>query len=197
MKIIRPTIFCYVYYYQRAHVLVLNVFECLKLKFKSYHHTAIQIDHSIDHYLHLSGSPFITQPQLEKLVSRNFPDLYVRDVGWHKIVFGIHSADQKIVLKIGPKKSIENDHRTYKRIPESIRHQVFARIFWHTKYCLLQEYGFPAQINEGELARLRRIVYRYGVFDIKKENLKRINGELKIIDANLSSIPGSICTQKD
>ena len=40
-----------------------------------------------------------------------------------------------------------------------------------------------------ELTRLRRIVYRYGIFDIKAENLKRIDGELKIIDANVTSIP--------
>ena len=139
--------------------------------------------------MHLSGSPVIQQPQLKELVLKKFPDLYVRDVGWHKIVFGIHSMDQKIVLKVGTRKSIENDHRAYKRVPESMRHQVFARIFWHTKYCLLQEYGFPAQANARELTRLRRIVYRYGIFDVKAENLKRINGELKIIDANVASIP--------
>jgi len=159
------------------------------LKFKDLNRTARQIDHSIDHYRHFSGSPVIQQPQLKELVLKNFPDLYVRDVGWHKIVFGIHSMDQKIVLKVGTRKSIENDHRAYKRVPESMRHQVFARIFWHTKYCLLQEYGFPAQANARELNRLRRIVYRYGIFDVKAENLKRINGELKIIDANVTSIP--------
>jgi hypothetical protein len=137
----------------------------------------------------MSGSPVIPQIQLKELVIKNFPDLYVRDAGWHKIVFGIHSADQKIVLKIGTNKTIENDHRAYKRVPESIRHQVFAKIFWHTKYCLLQEYGFPVQVNEAELTRLRRIVYRYGIFDVKVENLKRIDGELKIIDANVTSIP--------
>ena len=162
---------------------------CLKLKFKDLNRTARQIDHSIDHYMHLSGSPVIQQPQLKELVLKNFPDLYVRDVGWHKIVFGIHSADQKIVLKIGTKKSIENDHRAYKRVPEIMRHQVFARIFWHTKYCLLQEYGFPAQVNAGELNLLRRIVYQYGIFDVKAENLKRFDGKLKIIDANVTSIP--------
>jgi hypothetical protein len=159
------------------------------LKFKSLHYIARQIDHSIDHYLHLSGSPVIPQLQLKELVIENFPDLYVRDFGWHKIVFGIHSADQKLVLKIGTKKTIENDHRVYKRIPESMRHQVFAKIFWHTKYCLLQEYGFPVQVNEEELIQLRRIVNRYGIFDVKVENLKRIDGKLKIIDANVTSIP--------
>ena len=80
--------------------------------------------------------------------------------------------DQKIVLKVGPKNSIENDHRAYKRVPESMRHKLFARIFWHTKYCLLQEYGFPAHVTQEELTQLRRVVYRYGIFDVKAENVK-------------------------
>jgi hypothetical protein len=93
------------------------------------------------------------------------------------------------VIKVGTKKSIENDHRAYKRVPESMRHQLFARIFWHTKYCLVQEYGFPVQVTEEELAILRRVVYKYGIFDIKPDNLKRIDGQLKIIDANVTIIP--------
>ena len=97
--------------------------------------------------------------------------------------------DQTIVIKVGTKKSIENDHRAYKRVPESMRHQLFARIFWHTKYCLVQEYGFPVQVTEEELAILRRVVYKYGIFDIKPDNLKRIDGQLKIIDANVTIIP--------
>ncbi len=166
------------------------------MKFKTLHHTARQIDHSIDHYMHLSGSLVVPQLRLREVVLKNFPDFYVKDLGWHKIVFGVHSIDQKIVLKVGPKNSIENDHRAYKRVPENIRHKLFARIFWHTKYCLLQEYGFPAHVNEWELARIRRIVYQYGIFDVKAENLKRIDGELKIIDANVTSIPIPLLLRK-
>ena len=70
-----------------------------------------------------------------------------------------------------------------------MRHKVFARIFWHTKYCLLQEFGYSANVSQEELTRLRKIVYKYGVFDVKAENLKMIGGELKIIDANVTSIP--------
>ena len=158
------------------------------LKYKTLNRKAKQIDHLIDHYMHSRGSLFIPQEELKKLILKDFPDLYVKDFGWHKIVFGIHEIDQ-IVLKVGAKKSIENDHRAYKRVPESRRHQLFARIFWHTKYCLLQEYGFPAQVTPEELASLRRIVYKYGIFDIKAENLKRIDGELKIIDANVVPFP--------
>jgi hypothetical protein len=159
------------------------------VKYKTIHQKAKQIDHLIEHHMQSSGISVIPQEELKKLVLKNFPDFYVQNVGWHKIVFGIHSIDQKIVLKVGSKNSIENDHRAYKRVPEKMRHKVFARIFWHTKYCLLQEFGYPANVTQEELTRLRKIVYRYGVFDVKAENLKVINGELKIIDANVSSVP--------
>lgn len=159
------------------------------MKYKTLHHTARQIDHLIDHYIHSSGGSFIPQEELKKLILKNFSNLYVKNFGWHKIVFGIHTMDQTIVIKVGTKKSIENDHRAYKRVPESMRHQLFARIFWHTKYCLVQEYGFPVQVTEEELAILRRVVYKYGIFDIKPDNLKRIDGQLKIIDANVTIIP--------
>ena len=139
--------------------------------------------------MHSKGSAYIPQNELETLILKDFPDLYVKDVGWHKIVFGIHSIDQKIVLKVGPKNSIEKDHRAYKRVPESMRHQLFARIFWHTKYCLLQQYGSSANASKNELDNLKRIVYQYGIFDIKTENLKRINGEIRIIDANVTPFP--------
>ncbi len=139
--------------------------------------------------MHSNSTSGVPLDQLKRLILKNNPDLYFANVGWHKIVFGIHSLDQEIVLKVGPKNSIEIDHRAYKRVPESIRHKVFARIFWHTKYCLLQEYGFPARVTKEELTRLRRVVSRYGVFDVKAENLRMVKGELKIIDANVTSIP--------
>jgi hypothetical protein len=118
------------------------------LKYKTLHQTARQIDHLIDRYIESKGTSFIGQDELKKLILKDFPDLYVKDAGWHKIVFGIHSIDQKIVLKVGPKTSIEKDHRAYKRVPESMRHQLFAKIFWHTKYCLLQQYGYSANVTQ-------------------------------------------------
>ena len=158
------------------------------MKYETLHHTAKKIDRLIDNYLQSRGSQFMPQEDLKKLILKDFPDFYVRDFGWHKIVFGIHKIDP-IVLKVGAKRSIENDHRVYKRVPESMRHQLFARIFWHTKFCLLQQYGSPAKVTTEELNSLRAMVYKYGIFDIKAENLKRIDGDLKIIDANLTPFP--------
>ena len=139
--------------------------------------------------MHSTGSTVIPQEQLRKLILKDFPELYTKDFGWHKIVFGIRGFDKEIVLKVGARKIIENDHHAYKRVPENLRHQLFARIFWHTKYCLLQEYGFSARVTQEDLTHLRATVYRYGVFDVKAENLKRINGQLKIIDVNVAPFP--------
>jgi peptidoglycan/xylan/chitin deacetylase (PgdA/CDA1 family) len=93
-----------------------------------------------------------------------------------------------VVLKVGAKRIIENDHRAYKRVPEKQRHQYFARIYWHTKYCLLQQYGLPVYVSPEQLRQLRQAVYRYGIFDIKAENLRSIDDEIRIIYANVTRI---------
>ena len=158
------------------------------MKYKELHHQAKHIDRLIDANLPAKGS-FITQTDLKKLVFMNYPNFYVESSGWHKIVFGNRIIDHTVVLKVGPKKSIENDHRAYKSVPENMRHKLFARIFWHTKYCLLQEYGSPAKVTAQQLSQLRRTVYKYGIFDVKADNLRVINGTLKIIDANVTRVP--------
>jgi hypothetical protein len=166
------------------------------LKYRELHHQAKHIDRLVDAYIHAGGSLFITQENLKKIVLKYCPDFYVEGRGKHKIVFGNRAIDHKVVLKMGPKKSIENDHRAYKRVPEKERHRFFARIYWHTKYCLLQEYGFPAQVTSEQLAELRQAVYKYGIIDVKADNLRTVNGELKIIDANATRIPLPTLLQK-
>lgn len=156
------------------------------MKYKTLHHTARHIDHLIDHHLNKKSS-FIRQEDLRKLVTQNYPDIFFIGYGWHKIAFGVRSAP-KVVLKIGTKKTIENDHRAYKRVPHPLRHQLFAHMFWHTKYCLLQEYGCPAYVTPQQLTNIRQAVYKYGIFDVKAENIKRIDRTLKIIDANATRI---------
>ncbi|HLN88957.1 MAG TPA: hypothetical protein VK253_02720 [Candidatus Binatia bacterium] len=159
------------------------------MKYKTLYNIARQIDHLIDHYMHSTGSAFIPQNELKNLILKNFPNLYIKDAGWHKIAFGIRTTDQKIVLKVGAKNIVEKDHRAYKRVPQNMRHQLYAKIYWHTKYCLLQEYGSPANATKKELDSLRRIVYRYGISDIKEENLRKFDGEIRIIDANATPFP--------
>jgi hypothetical protein len=159
------------------------------LKYRELHHEAKHIDRLIDYELHHNGGVFPTQEQLAALLMANYPDFQVENCGWHKIVFRNRKFNHDVVLKIGPHKSIEGDHSVYKAVPEDKRHRYFARIYWHTKYCLLQEYGEPAAATQEQLNCLRQAVYKYGVFDVKAANLRWINGELLIIDANVTRIP--------
>lgn len=161
------------------------------MKYKTLHHQARFIDHLIDHTLRSKRNPtqFLTQQELKTLILNNLANLYVIDQGWHKIVFGIPTVEHRIVLKVGTKKTIENDHQAYKRVPKSVRRRWFAKIFWHTKYCLLQEYGFSVNVSLAQLTLIRQTVYKYGIVDVKVENIRDIDGELKIIDANVTRIP--------
>jgi hypothetical protein len=166
------------------------------LKYKQLHHEAKHIDRLIDAQLHIKGGLFPTQEQLGALVASNYPDFTFENCGWHKIVFRNRSFDHNVVLKVGPHKSIESDHRVYKSVPEDKRHIYLARIFWHTKYCLLQEYGDQTNVSEEQLSCLREAVYKYGVFDVKAENVRWIGGKLRIIDANVTRIPLPIVLRK-
>ncbi len=159
------------------------------MKYRELHHEAKHIDRLIDADTCPRWCVFLSSEELEKLISKNYPDFYFESSGWHKVVFGNRTIDHKVVLKVGPKKSIELDHRAYKRVPEHVRHRFFARIFWHTKYCLLQEYGVKATVTKEQLTCVRQAIYKYGIFDVKADNLRWINGELKVIDANVTRIP--------
>lgn len=176
--------------------LFVSVFWVFALKYRQLHHEAKHIDRIIDRRLKLLGGMFLTTDDIEALVAENYPDFVVENCGWHKIVFRNRQIDHKVVLKIGPSRSIENDHQAYKRVPKSIRHQTFARIYWHTKYCLLQEFGESATVTEEQLDCIRQVVYKYGIFDIKAENLRWIDGELKIIDASATRIKLPIVLRK-
>ncbi len=159
------------------------------LQYKQLHHQAKHIDRLIDSTLGASGPLNAPQEQLIALITHAYPNLYVESCGWHKIVFRSSNVDHCVVLKVGPKRSIENDHRAYKLVPHPIRYQLFATIFWHTKYCLLQEYGYPTTVSAEQLRRIRQVVYKFGIFDVKADNIRNIDGALKIVDANATIVP--------
>jgi hypothetical protein len=148
---------------------------------------AILIDKFIDSNRKTFSLPM---KEIDVIIRYLFPSCYIRSSGWVKTVFKICSDKGAVVLKIGKKEGIENDHKVYKRLPKHIRRRYFAKIFWHTKYCLLQEYGEEAKLAKSDIDDLKALGYRYGLSDIRKENIRMIDGKLKIIDANLFT-PGS------
>ena len=156
------------------------------MKFKSLHAKAKLVDDSIDEYIKTKNSSFVPMKNLEEMVPAIFLEARLRNFGLHKLVFFLRHKSHELALKIGKPEAIELDHETYRRMPPSIRHVYFARIFWHTKYCLLQEYGVEAEVSTEALVQIRAIAGQYGLLDITCDNIRSVNGNLKIIDASIA-----------
>ena len=137
-------------------------------------------------YIKTKNSSFVPMKNLEQNVLTIFPDAFMFNFGLHKLVFRLRHKSHELALKIGKSETIERDHEAYRKMPTSIRHVYFARVFWHTKYCLLQEYGVEADVSAQDLVQLRAIADKYGLLDITCENIRSVNGNLKIIDASIA-----------
>jgi len=153
------------------------------VKFKNLHERAKMLDDLIDAYITSKNSVFVPMSELIALVPLIFPDTSMMSFGMHKLVFRVKYASEVLALKIGKEADIENDHTAYKQLPHPYRHVYFARVFWHTKYCLLQEYGVEVEVTSQELSQLRSIAGKFGLLDISCDNIRNIDGYLKIIDA--------------
>ncbi len=156
------------------------------MKFKSLHEKAKHVDNLLDDYIKTKKTSFVPMRTLQEIVPTIFTDSVMVNFGLHKLVFLLRHKSHDLVLKIGKRESIEVDHKAYKQMPTSLRHVYFARIFWHTKYCILQEYGVETEVSVEELNQLRIIASKYGLLDITCDNIRKVNGNLKIIDASIS-----------
>ena len=153
------------------------------MRFKHFFEKAKFLDHLIDEYRDSRNKRFVPVDILSSLVTNVFPDARYLGYGLHKIVFRLQHKTHMLVLKVGKAQDIELDHQAYNRLPHEIRHIYLAKIYWHTKYSLLQQYGLETELTEQELARIRLIAAKHGLFDVTCENIRIVDGNLKIIDA--------------
>ena len=156
------------------------------MKFKSLHEKAKLVDDLIDEYTKTKNSSFVPMKNLEQNVIMIFPDARMSNFGLHKLVFHLRHKSHELALKIGKSEAIERDHEAYRQMPTSMRHVYFARVFWHTKNCLLQEFGVAAEVSAEELVQIRAIANKYDLLDITCDNIRSVNGNLKIIDASIA-----------
>jgi hypothetical protein len=157
------------------------------VKFKSLHKRAKLLDEIIDSYLKSkTRAAFVPLNDLKTVVPLVFPRVSMVSFGMHKLVFRVGHKSHELALKIGKEDAIEYDHKVYKQLPSQYRHVYFARVFWHTKYCLLQEFGEEVEVTPQELSQIRSIANRFGLLDISCENIRNIDGYLKIIDAAIA-----------
>jgi hypothetical protein len=155
------------------------------VRFKDLHKRAKVIDKMIDTYRISRKNVFPNLKDLTDIVTLVFPKSTMVSFGSFKVVYKLMQNGNKLAFKVGRKEAIEQDHQTYKRFPKAIRRAYFARIFWHTKYCLLQEHGIEIEVSADELARLRDVAGEYGIMDVNCANVRNVNGHLKIIDATI------------
>jgi hypothetical protein len=154
---------------------------------KSRHSTLKQraeiIDLIIDHYNRVRKRKNFPKKIVADLVSLIFPDSSFVGRGFFKEVHSIRSRAHTRVLKLSNVKSTNRDWKIYNSLPKGVRNRHFAKIYWRTKYCQLQKFGKKANVPNAELERLREFARKHGLKDIKVDNIRKIDGRFKIIDA--------------
>jgi hypothetical protein len=113
-----------------------------------------------------------------------FPDSNFVGRGFFKEVHEIRSRSYRRVLKVSNAGSTDRDWEVYNRLPRTLRNRYFAKIYWRTKYCLLQKYGKKAKVPASVLKKLRAFAKKYDLWDIKPDNVRKVDGRFKIIDAS-------------
>jgi hypothetical protein len=150
---------------------------------------AYVIDSIIDHYRESRKTEKIPRSRLLlPLVSIVFPAQKHVGKGYFKSVFNIVAPMGRLhlALKIGRPEAIEMDWGIYMMAKQGgLSNKYFAQYHWKTKYCLLQDYGKRRKVPDEVLKDLRMRAHRAGLSDIKKDNIRHIDGRFKIVDANL------------
>ena len=142
------------------------------------------IDFFIDRHNRIRDRKNFPHKKVEFLVRMLFNSKYLGK-GWYKTTHLVYSAKKDLAFKFGNKEAIKRDRRLYNKLPKTIRNKHFAKIYWFTKYCMLQKYGIKTKINKIGLLKMKRIGNKYGLRDIKPDNIREVSGNLKIVDATL------------
>jgi hypothetical protein len=144
------------------------------------------VDFIIDQYKLVRRRRNFPKKIVAGVVDLLFPNSNFEGRGFFKEVHSIRSRARKLVLKLSHAESTKRDWRVYHRLPAGIRNRYFARIYWHTKYCSLQKYGKKVPVPKQELKKLRTRVREHGLTDIKADNVRKVEGHFKIVDASPS-----------
>ena len=150
------------------------------------HKKAEFIDHFIDVYKHARKRRSFPHQAVGTLIGLLFPGSSPEGRGAFKTVHKVSSRGRDLVLKTSSRKNLRVDERAYKRLPANVRNRYVAKIYWRTKYCLLQKYGTEAPVPPARLAKLGAVARHHGLTDIRPANIRRVGHVFKIVDANIS-----------
>lgn len=147
---------------------------------------ALLVDQFIDVYKHGRKRASFPHKAVGVMIPLLFPGSTLSGKGAFKTVHRVSSRERDLVLKTGNRGSMYNDHKAYRRVPSTLRNRYFAKVYWRTRYCLLQKYGTPGRVPPERMLKLKQIGRRYRLTDIREANIRKVEGVFKIVDANLS-----------
>ena len=158
----------------------------IHVRHKTIHKRCLLLDQLIDGFNARRRGKNFPRKQVDQLMPMLFPGSIYAGRGFFKTVHKVSSRARDLVVKTAPRRSLESDLEVYRRIPKEIRNRYFAKIYWSTKYCLLQKFGGRGRVPRERLEYLKRMGRDHGLTDINAKNIRKIDGAYKIVDANLS-----------
>ena len=141
---------------------------------------ALFLDAFIKEYQKVRGRKTFPHKEVRILIHFLFPGSSISGRGAFKTVHKVYSRARHLVLKTSSPKNIRNDWRAYNKIPETLRNRYFAKIYWKTKYCLLQQFGTKRTVPPKALCGLKRIAREHELTDIRPANIRKVDGHFKV-----------------
>lgn len=147
---------------------------------------AVFIDEFVDSYKKIRHRTSFPHKEVASIIHFLFPGSSYSGRGAFKTVHRVSSRTRDLVLKTSNRRNIRNDERAYRRLPSNIGNRYFAKVYWRTKYCLLQKFGKSEKGPPERLKKLKSIARQYGLTDVRLANVRKVDGQFKIVDASLS-----------
>lgn len=148
------------------------------------HKRALVLDAKIDAYRKARGLKNFPHKLVKKLIASLFPHSSFEGKGWHKSAHKVSTRRRDLVLKTGNAKSIRRDYGIFAGLSGKGSRRDFAKVYWATKYCMLQKFGEKKKVPSKELARLKEVGRKWQLSDVREENIRHVDRTYKIVDAS-------------
>ncbi len=155
------------------------------MRHKTIHDKALLLDSIVDYYMKGRHRIYFPHKQLRRVLPMLFPEIKPEGRGVFKTVYRITSRNstRDLVLKAGSASSTRRDWSVYNSLPKGIRNRYFAKIYWPTKYFVLQKFGERVPVPSDELRRLKTKTRKY-LTDVRLANIRFVDGHFKVVDAH-------------
>lgn len=146
---------------------------------------ALLLDAIVRAYRRSRGRKSFPHKMVGQIIPLLFPGSKRLGRGAFKTAYRVSSTARNLVLKTARSRYIRRDLELYKTIPSRVRNRYFAKIYWGTKYCLLQKYGKEKNVPQKIRKKLKAKGKEFGLSDVRDDNIRWVDRRFKIVDANL------------